>query len=316
MAVVSPEKPKSARRWKINFFDRRRDPVWFELWKLYSYCAVWVAVILLAFYPAVLQALGIDKLANAGKELSTIGLHAALIAALGVFFYYAVLMPFEWYFHRYLFHRQMVFLGRPNKLRDAHVEHHSDHDDEHYDTRTVEQTFKAHFPGKALPGFGVLFCLPVLLVGLGIHAILPAYPLWFVWSATIGMGFGVVFGYGRYEGRYHAQDHRPVEWWISRMEDPRSGAYWRKSYAEHRAHHRYPGVNEAVFARDGGSWPSKLFGTYMEADIVVEKDENGVPHVVLENDQPKMWYGEQPNPKAWVKRLDAKYGPAFPKTPA
>jgi hypothetical protein len=308
---------KPARRWKINFFDRRRDPVWFELWKLYSYCAVWVAAILLAFYPFVLTALGIRGLSGIGAaHLPTVAAHAAIIAAFGFLDYFLVLMPFEWYFHRYLFHRQAIFLGRPNKLRQAHVDHHTDHDDDHYDTRTVEQTFKAHFPGKALPGFGVLFCLPILLIGLLIHAIVPAYPLWFVWCTTIGMGFGVAFGYGRYEGRYHAQDHRPVEWWVPRMEDPKRGAYWRQAYAEHRAHHRYPGVNEAVFARDGNSWPSRVFRTYMEADVAMAPDANGVMRVVLENDQPKMTYGSLPDPLPWVKRLDVKHGEAFPRTPA
>ena len=318
MAVVSNNSSTAnqARRLKINFFDRKRDPVWFELWKLYSYCALWVAAILIAFSPAVLHyVIGVDKFQNIGSaNLTTIAVRVAVIAAFGFVYYYGILMPFEWYFHRYLFHRQEFFLGKENKLRNAHVEHHSDHDDDHYDTRTVEQTFKAHFPGKALPGFGLLFSLPVFLIGLLIHAIVPAYPLWLVWCSTIGMGFGVVFGYGRYEGRYHAQDHRPVEWWVPRMEDPARGAYWRRAYAEHRAHHRYPGVNEAVFARDGGSWPSKVFGTYMEADVVMEKDAEGVLRVVLDNDQPRMTYGAQPDPKPWVKRLDAKYGPAFPTT--
>lgn len=314
MAVVSTAKP--ARNWKINFFNRRRDPVWFELWKLYSYCALWVAGILIVCYPLVFGALGIKSIASLGAvSPGMVAIRAAIIAAFGILFYFGVLMPFEWYFHRYLFHRQELLLGKPNKLRKAHVEHHTDHDDEHYDTRTVEQTFKAHFPGKALPGFGLLFCLPVLAIGLAAHFALHL-PLWFVWCATIGMGFGVVFGYARYEGRYHAQDHRPIEWWIPRMEDPSRGSYWRRAYAEHRAHHRFPGVNEAVFARDGASWPSRLFGTYMEADVVTRADENGVLRVVLENDQPKMQYGALPNPRPWVKRLDSKYGEAFPQTPA
>jgi len=314
LAVVSTAKPALLK--KINFFDRTRDPVWFELWKLYSYCALWVVAILAAFYPVVMTALGISKADFAHTDLATVVTRIGIIAAFGVFFYFTTLMPFEWYFHRYLFHRQEQLMGKPNKLRTAHVDHHTDHDDEHYDTRTVAQTFKAHFPGKALPGFGALFTLPVLGIGMLIHAIVPAFPLWLVYCACIGMGFGVVFGYGRYEGTYHARDHRPVEWWIPLWEHPTKGAAYRKAYAEHRAHHRYPGVNEAVFARDGGSWPSKVFGTYMEADMVTEKDANGVVRVVLENNQPKMTYGPQPTPKPWVKRLDAKYGEAFPKTPA
>ncbi len=104
------------------------------------------------------------------------------------------------------------------------------------------------------------------------------------------------------------------EWWIPRMEDPKRGAYYRKAYAEHRAHHRYPGFNEAVFARDGRSWPSRVFGTYMEADVVTTTDAEGVTRVVLENGQPKMTDGPFPTPARWVQRLDAKYGEAFPKT--
>jgi len=315
MAVVTRPQPKQTSSKKINFFDRTRDPVWFELWKLYSYCAVWVAAILAVFAPLYLPGMGLTlHELSAGRLTMHIITRLAAITAFGIFDYYTILMPFEWYFHRYLFHRQQFLMGKPNKLRNAHVEHHSDHDDEHYDTRTVEQTFKAHFPGKALPGFGLLFSLPVMLVGLLIHRLAPGYPIWIVWASTIGMGFGVVFGYARYEGRYHAQDHRPVEWWVPRMEDPAKGAYWRKAYAEHRAHHRYPGVNEAVFARDGNSWPSRFMGTYMFADVVTETDSSGKLHVVLEHDQPKMIYGELPNPRPWVRRLDQKYGPAFPRT--
>lgn len=201
------------RRWKVNFFDRTRDPVWFELWKLYSYCALWVVAILAVFSPAIIHyVIGVSSWHRiAAANFETLSIHLLVIAGSGLFDYFVILMPFEWYFHRYLFHRQEYLLGRKNKLRAAHVEHHSDHDDDHYDTRTVEQTYKAHFPGKALPGFGLLFCLPVFLVGLLLHAVFPAYLLWWVWCTTIGMGFGVVVGYARYEGRYHAQDHRPVD---------------------------------------------------------------------------------------------------------
>jgi hypothetical protein len=312
MAVAEQAPVRSSL--KINFFDRTRDPVWFELWKLYGYCALWAVAVIAGLFPFVVgPALGLMG-PGASPSLSTVLTRVGIIAACGVFDYYAILMPFEWYFHRYLFHRQEEFFGRVNKLRNAHVAHHTDHDDEHYDTRTVEQTYKAHFPGKALPGFGVLFSVPILVLGLIGHALLHE-PLWLAYCGAIGMGFGVLFGYGRYEGRYHAQDHRPLqEWWIPRMEDPEKGAYWRAAYAEHRGHHRYPGYNEAVFARDGNSWPSRVFRTYLECDIVTTTDEGGRTRVVLENGQPKMTYGAFPQPLPWVTRLDAKYGPAFPKT--
>jgi len=316
--MIIMDRPTVRRKGKIDFFNHQRDPVWFELWKLYLYCALWAGGVLAIFsvlswlLPSTMGVMG--NPIGAGATLTTIAGRVLLIAAFGVFDYFTILMPFEWYFHRYLFHRQAIFMGMSNKLRAAHVEHHSDHPDDHYDTRTEEQTFKAHFPGKALPGFGLLFCLPVLLIGLVCHAAF-GLPTWIVWCAVIGMGFGVVTGYARYEGRYHAQDHRPTsEWWIPRMEDPVRGAYWRKAYAEHRAHHRYPGYNEAVFARDGNSWPSRLFRTYLEADVVTEVDRDGKTRVALENGQPKMTYGPFPTPRAWVTRLDKKYGEAFPRT--
>src|SRR5258708_2957068 len=103
MAIM--ERPETRPRLKINFFDRRRDPVWFEVWKLYTYCALWAVAILLAFSPFVAVAVGLTGVHGSPEQLAlTILGRLTIIAGVAAFDYFVLLMPFEWYFHRYLFH--------------------------------------------------------------------------------------------------------------------------------------------------------------------------------------------------------------------
>lgn len=173
---------------------------------------------------------------------------------------------FEYFFHRYVLHRE-AFPFLRMQYRAHHIIHHPSTRiakrktrkgqeilflvENDYPITRPEQNVSAFFPWYTLLVFGLVFA-PIFLL---LQWLLPDFP----WILTGNIG--IFFGYSLYEV-YHSIEHWPFERWERLLEHPKWGAFWTKVYGFHLRHHATPGCNETIsgfFLLPIGDW---LFGTY------------------------------------------------------
>ena len=173
----------------------------------------------------------------------------------------------EYFFHRYLLHRETVnFLS---SLTTSHRTHHKltpiGFDDAKkvvlnaYPISSVAQDDQATFPPWALIPFFAAFTPFFAPLAFSF----PRVPI------LIGGYTALAIAHFLYE-TIHVAHHQPYEtWWRSRLNSRIFGGVWRKLYGFHQAHHANYFCNMNIAGFFGVPLADLVLGTYKQPDVLL-----------------------------------------------